>query len=168
MPVTGDEMIQAILTPFQQEMVNDGITRSALSKQLKSELKATKTIVMAIDGHFKSLKEVLEALRGGELSEKEKRQLKKITGGVKFLGVTKKKTLIAVDVPAHDIRQKARISGNALWGDEPTKKVELSGTIDLKDAHAKLASKLLPEFTATGTPATPVATDRRGGNGASV
>ena len=98
MPVSGDELIQAILTPITQALDAKGLTPTYLAKKLKSELNAKNTDT------FKG-KEVKIAL--------DPKTQKKIGIDVNEIVIYSKPLI------AWDIRQKARQDAHRLRGDYP-------------------------------------------------
>jgi hypothetical protein len=128
MPVTVDELNQATAPCFKVILEKEGIDGPFLARQLKRELKSKETKIISIDGCFKTLEEIIVTTAAQELDEKTLKKIKKLanSSGIRILGASKDKTLVAIDMVNWGTQQSARMDAHKLRGDYAvvTKKVQ--------------------------------------------
>jgi len=110
------------------------IDMDSLAGDLKQELKAKETKIIAFDGIYKDLSEIILMAAAGGTTNETLKSIKRLAakGSVRILGASGEKTLVAIDMVNWGVRQKARMDAQKLLDMYPveTKKIQLDeGTL---------------------------------------
>lgn len=124
MPVSNDEIVEALLRPLHESLDKQGITPEYLAKKLKRELNAKETKTIKFKGFVEqdTLRRGFKVIgTSGIIIE-----LKDETGE-KTLRAGNGDSHVAYNVIAWNIRQKARMDAHKLLNHYPPEKHELTG-----------------------------------------
>lgn len=120
MPVSNDELVEAILRPIDEAFKSEGITPTYLAKLLKKELKAKETKVFHNKDIIPHIEQCPKCKEG--VYKEKKCKLCKGIGHILISSVVYSKDLVA-----WEIRQKARQDAHQIMGQYPAKKHEVGG-----------------------------------------
>lgn len=109
-PVTNDEIIDAILRPIEEAILSEGITHEYLAKKIKAEIEAEKTQVVKVKGRI------------------PKARKSRLPENVKVIAETKEETLLSINRVDWGTRQRGRIDAHRLKADYPAEKQEIEIT----------------------------------------
>lgn len=140
-----------------QAAEKEGITASVLMKHRKRQLKAKETKVIAVEGRLQTLEDIIMLIAGNGADAESLKKLKRLLKGpVRVLAASNERTLVAVDMEAWAVQQRACDDLETIMRAYPdkTQRIDIFGTLELKDAHSKLESKLLPELAGGGAQGT--------------
>lgn len=104
------------------------IDMDSLAGDLSRELKAKETKIIAFDGIYRDLSEIILMSAAGGTTDETLKGIKRLAakGAVRILGASGEKTLVAIDMVNWGVRQKARMDAQKLLDMYPveTKKIQ--------------------------------------------